>query len=353
MKRLLVSAFALWMIAPAAVAAPADTVSINVKGIQRGAIVEGNVPFEVEASSAAGIRKLEVSISDTTIGTVEPNNWKQNVDLQHEWATTQIAASTTIAPNGEYVVKARAVANGGGSKESLVRVIVDNPAAIPTGLEAVSTDNSVALEWDANLEPDILGYEVQRGDGTTFTAIAQTSDTFYEDVTQPGTYSYRVVAVRNSAARSTGRPSLPTEPVQATIAAAARRGRNGVPGSGPGGLEAVRTRGFKVKDSTFAPRGLPGGASLPGGVGQVGLPDLPDAQLEWGTFDKKLPYELPDGGVPLAASDRRNDPMWKVIPADGMRWVGAGALLLIIAAGLRVAAKRIEVSDPPPAELKL
>lgn len=353
MRRLLVAAFVVGLMAPAAVsyAAPADTISINVKGIQRGAIVEGTVPFEVAASSAAGIKKLEVSISNTTIGLVEPNNWKQNVDLAYDWTTTQIVASTAIAPNGEYVVETRAVANGGASKESLVRVVVDNPAAVPTGFDALPTDNSVALEWDANPEPDILGYEVQRGDGTTFTTIATTTDTYYEDVAEPGTYNYRVIAVRNSAARSTGRASLPTEPVQATIKAVAPRG--GGSNSAGGALKAARTRGFKVEDSTFAPRGLPGGAALPGGIGQVGLPDLPDAPLEWGTFEKKLPYELPDGGVPLAASDKADDPVWKVIPADGMRWVGAGALLLIVAAGLRVLAKRIEVADPPPAELKL
>lgn len=353
MRRLVVVAFVLGMIAPAAVAsaAPADTITVNVKGIQRGTIVEGTVPFQVAASSAAGIKKLEVSISNTTVGLIEPNNWKQNVDLAYDWTTTQVAASTAIAPNGEYVVEARAVANGGASKESLVRVVVDNPAATPTGLEAAATDNSVALEWDANPEPDILGYEVQRGDGTVFTTIATTTETFYEDVTEPGTYSYRVIAVRNSAARSTGRPSLPTGSVEATIKAAAQRG--GKAGTGGGALGATRTRGFKVKDSTFAPRGLPAGAALPGGIGQVGLPDLPDAPLEWGTFDKKLPYELPDGGVPIAASDPGSDPVWQVIPADGMRWVGAGALLLIIAAGLRVAAKRIEVADAPPAELKL
>lgn len=353
MRRLVVAAFVFAMLAPAAVvgAAPADTISINVKGIQRGAIIEGTVPFEVAASSAAGIKKLEVSISDATIGLVEPNNWKQNVDLAYEWTTTQIATSTAIAPNGEYGVKARAVANGGASKEALVRVIVDNPAAIPTGLESVSTGKSIALEWDANPEPDILGYEVQRGDGTTFATIAQTTDTFYEDVPEPGTYSYRVIAVRNSAARSTGRPSLPTDPVQATIAAAAQRGGKGA--TSGGALGASRARGFKVKDSTFAPRGLPGGAALPGGIGQLGLPELPDAPMEWGAFDKKLPYELPDGGVPLAASDRAEDPVWKVIPADGMRWLGAGALLLIIAAGLRVAATRIEVADQAPAEVKI
>lgn len=354
MKRLLILVFTLGLMAPGlALAAPGDTVTVGFKGLQRGSIVEGTVAFEVEASSAPGIKKLELFVGDTIVTTVEPNGVKQKITARHDWITSLVEDSSEPASNGEYALRARAVANGGASKEALVRVIVDNPASVPTGLTATPGSGAVALRWDPNPEPDILGYEIQRGDGTSFVGIGQTSDTFFEDRVEGGTHSYRVVAVRNSAARSSGRPSFPTESVEVTVAAAAGRAEKGSGGASRA-IAAPGSRGFKVNDSSFAPRGLPGGVSLPGDVGQSGLPDLPDAAVEWGSFDKKLPYELPEGGIPLSASDDvPSDPAWKVIPSDGMRWIGIGALLLLAAAGLRVAAKRIEVEDPKAAELEL
>lgn len=347
MKRLGLATFVvLALTAPvSALAAPADTVSVNIAGLQRGAVIEGTVPFEVEATSAAGIRRLDVFVGDATVQTVTPDNVRQKVTARHDWITSLAEGTSDVAPNGEYVVRAKAVANGGANKELIVRVIVDNPAATPSGLAAASSGGSVQLEWLPNPEPDILGYEIQRGDGTTFATVAQTADTFFEERVGSGTYSYRVVAVRHSAARSTGRPSPPSDPVDITIAAA---------GSGPGmksgaqggGSLGPRGRGSKVKDPSFAPRGLPGSVALPGRVGSVGLPDLPDPAVEWGTYEKELPYELPEGGIPLSAdAEPRSSAPWK-LPPDAMRWIGAGALLLLIAGGLLVIARRVEVAEP-------
>lgn len=348
MRRAMVVAFACLVMAPAAAfAAPGDTVTIEVRGIQRGAVVEGTVPFEVEAASAAGIRRLEVSVGDTTVANVQPENLRQRVSARYEWATTMIAGSSELAPNGEYVVRARAVANGGASKDVSLRVLVDNPAGVPTGLNVSTSSGSVLLEWAPNPEPDILGYEVQRGDGTTFAPVAHSEATAFEDPVEPGTYSYRVVAIRHSAARSTGRPSLPSGPVEVTLAAEAGAGDGPGRNAGADGVPSRErdARGFEVGDSGFAPRGLPGGVSLPGRVGAVGLPELPEA-VEWGTFDKKLPYDIPEGGIPLSASaDEAAGAPWDAIPPDAMRWIGAGALLLLIAAALLVTARRIEVAE--------
>ena len=352
MKRMIVGVFAAAFLAPvAALGAPAETVAIELKGIQRGAVIEGPVAFEVEATSPAGIKRLDVFIGDIPVAEVTPDDVRQNVSARHEWMTTLVEATSDIAPNGEYAVRAKALANGGASKEIVARVVVDNPAAAPTGVTASSSGAGVRLEWQPNPEPDILGYEVQRGDGTTFAPVGQLSGTVFEEAVAPGTYSYRVVAVRNSAARTTGRASLPSEPVQVAVSASSGGGGSGA--GSQGGPSVSGPSGFKLKDSSFAPRGLPAAAALPGQVGAAGLPDIPEPAIEWGTFDRELPYELPEGGVPLSAgADGPSNAPWRRIPPDALRWVGAGALLLLIAGGLLVIAKRIDATDPN-AELKL
>lgn len=353
MKKIIAFAFALATLHPVAAAAgPSDTVNVVVKGVQRGAIVEGKVDFVVEASSAAGIKRLDVFVGDATVRAVEPDGLKQKVEAGHEWVTPVMEGGTDLAPNGEYAIRARAVAHGGAAKETIVKVVVDNPAAAPTGLVAEPHDDRVVLSWDPNPEPDILGYELQRGDGTSFTTLVQTSDTFFEDVVEPGTYSYRVVAVRNSAARSTGRPSLPGEPIEATVAAVAA-GSGKTTGDGPGAPGSRASRAIGLEDASVAPRGLPGGATLLGSVGQTGLPELPDTATEWGTFDKELPYEIPEGGIPLSAEGpAESGARWRSLPPDALRWVLSGLVLIALAGGLLFAAKRIRVAEAG-ADLKL
>ena len=356
MKKLIVAAIAITTVlaASAALAAPAGAVKAEITGIQRGDILEGGISFQARASSAAGIKKVEISINGATVASMQPSNFRQEVTLPYDWPTMFKNDSAELAPNGEYTIKARAVAYGDANEEFLARVIVDNPAATPSGLAATPNHDSIELTWNPNPEPDLLGYQIERSTGGDFAVVAETTDTSFIDMVQPGDYSYRIIAVRNSAARTSGRPSLPSEETTVRLAASPTDA-NGKPRFGVGvpPPSGSASRGFRVKDAPFAARGLPSGAALPG---STGLPSLPRAEAptaEWGSYEETLPYDLPEGGIPLSAS--RSDTMsetWTVLPSDGLRWVAMGSLLLALAALLRLVARRLETLAGP-SELKL
>lgn len=335
----------------AALGGPAGAVKVKLAGIQRGAIVEGVASFKAEATSPAGIKKLQISINGSVVATAEPSNLRQDVELPYDWATMFADGSADPAPNGEYAIEAVAVANGDADERVVARVIVDNPAAMPRDVVATATDEGVELSWSPNAEPDLLGYRVERMISGAFTVIGETTATSYIDGVEPGEHSYRVVAVRHSVARSAGRPSLPSAEVTVNVAAPTTDAR-GKPqfGVGPTGGGASRS-GFQVEGGSFAPRGLPSGAALPG---SVGLPDAPitDAGAGWGSYEETLPYEIPEGGIPLSASESEPETTWRVLPSDGLRWVALGSLCLALAALLRLVARRLEVLAGPP-ELKL
>lgn len=339
MKRILFAAFLLMASLPvSALAAPGDAVEVELKGVERGAVVEGTLSLTATASSAAGIKRIQISIEGQVVESAEPSGVKQSVDISYGWVSSLQIGSSNLAPNGEYLIVARASANGGGDATSSVGVIVDNPAAVPAGLSARATREGASLMWEPNPEPDILGYRVERGVGAEFEILGQTRETSIVDPVGPGTYSYRITAIRSSAARPEGRPSAPSKDVVVSIQAAAA-GKGGSRGDGA----FARTRGFVVKDSAIAPKGLPSGASLPG---RAGLPDIPDPAAAWGTYEPKLPYEIPKGGIPLnAAGDFSEPASWTPVPPDGLRWVAAGALLIALAVLLRLSALRLRTIE--------
>ena len=328
-----------------AAAGPGDAVEIELKGIQGGAVVEGTLGLSATASSPAGIKRIQITINEQVAESAEPSGVKQSADIDHAWVTSLQVDSNELASNGEYVVTATAIANGGADAVTTSRVIVDNPAATPSGLAATMNAKGVTLSWDANPEPDLLGYEVERGVEGDFVTLGHTTDTSVVDPVGPGTYSYRVTAIRSSAARSAGRPSAPSTDVLISVQGSAAGSPRGGALQGADGLEP--TRGFRVSDGALAPQGLPSGAALPGAVG---LPDAPAAGAGWGTYEEELPYDIPEGGIPLSAE--RAEPggsSWKLIPADGLRWVAAGALLLALATLLRLFAQRLDaIAGPPP-----
>lgn len=356
MRKLIVTALVNIFVlsAGAAIAAPAGTVTVKLIDIRRGDIVESGISFQAEGESAAGIRRLEIAIDNQVVASVEPSNLKTRVTVPYDWATTYKRGSTELSYNGEYTIKARAVAIGGADEITTATVIVDNPAATPTGLTATPQGEQVALSWNPNSEPDLLGYQVERLSSGSYIVVGETTETSFVDTVDPGDHSYRVIAVRNSAARSSGRPSLPSEAVNVNIAAP-RTDTKGKPHFGVGPAPAGATKGakrFEVKGTTFAPRGLPSGAALPGSVGLPSLPSSAAPEQRWGTYEERLPYELPEGGVPLSASQRDLGETWTLLPSDGLRWVALGALLLSFATLLRLLARRLEAMAGP-AELKL
>lgn len=358
MKRLLAIACVIGSLfaSGTAAAAPAETIRVRLNGLQRGSIIEGTVSFSATASSAAGIKRLEVLIDGSVVASTEPSNLKQEVEVPYDWATMFRLGSAEHAPNGEYEVKVVATANGGADEQLVTRVVVDNAPAMPSGFVATAGTEQVQLSWQPNTEPDLLGYQIERMVAGDFVVVGETTETSYVDPVEPGEHQYRVIAIRNSVARSTGRPSLPSSEVTVSVAAPSTDAE-GNPhfGVDPTGSVGGKTRGggFKLPGGSFAPRGLPSGAALPGTVGLPSLPTMAgEPETPWGTYEEKLPYELPEGGVPLSASRRQFGETWTLLPSDGLRWVALGALMLAIAALLRLVARRLETLAGSP-ELKL
>jgi hypothetical protein len=76
---------------------------------------------------------------------------------------------------------------------------------------------------------------------------------------------------------------------------------------------------------------------------QRGLPPIPSpAGIPWGDYEEKLPYGKaavpPPGSSALTAARRGGGPT--LLPADGLRWVAAGMLLLACAGLALVTAAR-------------
>ena len=328
-----------------AAAGPGDAVEVELKGVQRGAVVEGTLDLAATASSPAGIERIQITIDNVVVESAEPSGIKQSAEVSYSWVTPLQVDSTELAPNGEYEISALAVANGGADAIATTRVVVDNPAAPPAGVAATVGEDGVALTWERNPEPDLLGYEVERSNGGDFEVLGQTTDTSVVDAVGAGTYSYRVTAIRSSAARSTGRPSAPSSEVLVSVQGTAADSSDLDGLQGADGLSARRS--FKVQGGAIAPQGLPSGAALPGAVG---LPDLPVAGESWGTYETELPYDIPRGGIPLSAKRAASDGgSWTLIPTDGLRWVGAGALLVALATLLRLFAQRLDaIAGPAP-----
>ncbi|OGB91501.1 MAG: hypothetical protein A3H39_08100 [candidate division NC10 bacterium RIFCSPLOWO2_02_FULL_66_22] len=87
------------------------------------------------------------------------------------------------------------------------------PPAPPRGLVAIPGPGAVALSWNANTEPDLLGYLVYRLEPPALTPIRLTetpvqTTTFTDRTARPGaTYIYTVTAVDRSPRRNESAPS--------------------------------------------------------------------------------------------------------------------------------------------------
>lgn len=89
------------------------------------------------------------------------------------------------------------------------------PPAVPAGLRAAASPNSVELSWDANTEPDLAGYRLYRSvPGGRPEKIADLAVPAYSDhnVEHDKTYRYEVSAVDR-----TGNESSYSAPIEVTL----------------------------------------------------------------------------------------------------------------------------------------
>lgn len=321
----------------AAVTAPSD-----------GAIVSGSTSLRGSGSATTGVRAVYLYVDDTLVATREPSDLRQNVDIDYTWHTYYLPGSSQITPNGWYEISVRVVGVEGGEATATRNIRVDNGAAIPTGLAVNTNGKTVELTWNPNAEPDIVGYRVEADSGGGFTTLTTTSAARYSYTASPGAYSWRVIAIRRSETDPSGHASGPSEAVSASIAAHAEtRGGGGASRGGKGGGTAgekkifgdsnKKARAFvRATRQRFASLGISrAGISLPGAA--LGLPRLPDGEVEWGTYKAKLPYGMPQQDSPLAGEPVRlaARSTSTVMPLDALQWLATGILMVIVAALLQ------------------
>jgi len=341
MKRLIVLCSCVLIVALTLPVSAQEAISTSLKGVGDGAVVTGTLNLQGHASATTGVDRIELVINGVVVAKKEPSGVQQDVDISYTWDTTRSVTSNNLAKNGDYIVKVAAVSNDGGSDSDVARAIVNNAPSIPSGVTVSSDGSQVTVGWALNPEPDIESYRVERSSGNEFVVAGHTPKTSFTEKRPDGTYTYRVIAVRYSAVNSSGLVSGASATATTTVTApAAGPGAGG--GSGGGGGPGATTKaggGRRFVSSggkTFGIRGLPGGIYLPG---RVGLPSFTstDTSIPWGTYEEQLPYELPKTrNYQLANEGVAARSPWRIIPPDGLRWVAAGLLFVVIAALLQL-----------------
>lgn len=383
MKRLLTIGAVVAVLAVIAPPAQAQAgISVSMSGIAGGSTVEGTVYIGARASSTEGVDSLQIAINGVTVASTSPSGIRQNAETGYNWDTSHVINSSRLSQNGTYTVRVLGVSNGGARDEATATIYVNNPASTPSGVTASTSGTTSSVSWNANPEPDILRYRVERDSGSGFNTVSETQNTSFAEELSPGTHTYRVTAIRFSPSGGS-RASAPSGGASVSIDAPASSGGGGGsssgggsgsgntsggsggvsnpfgpgttvkkggwvnPFGGSGGIVTKKKGAFYIGGKRIAISGLPTGfLRLPGMGG--GLPQLPQGEgVKWGKYDELLPYDVPNGGAPLATEGMNiaaRSP-WRVIPPDGLRWLAAGILAIVAAALARFLAGRIE-DDP-------
>jgi len=346
-------------LAAPAFAQTAPNASVTAPG--DGEIVEGTVTARGRGTATAGVRSIKMFIEGALVASKEPSELRQEVDVDYSWNTATVLGGSGIARNGWYQIKVTVVSNSGESTDSTRNVRVNNPAVAPSGLSVITHEQRVNLSWSPNPEPDIQAYRIEADGGSGFVSVGQSDTTNFSYEATPGTYNWRVVALRSSPADAGGRPSGPSATVAATVKAPPAAEETDGGGSAKGGGAVVgnkkifggatttkeAAKSLRRTARRFASGGISSASiSLPGAA--IGLPSLPDTELAWGTYEEKLPYNLPatkgltleTAPVRLAAHSTTH-----LMPLDALQWVAAGLLLMVTAGLLVFLAWRIEKDE--------
>jgi hypothetical protein len=143
-----------------------------------------------------------------------------------QWTfSAPVPSSSSLTWNGPYKVTAVATESdpntspSQGPRSDPVNFAEGVKPQPPTGVSATkdSDGSAVTVSWQANPEPDIVGYEVQRAavngsDWSTVNSNSGSADTNYRDTSvQPGSdYQYRLIAIRSGAQQGQTINSLPS-----------------------------------------------------------------------------------------------------------------------------------------------
>jgi len=202
---------------PAEVAIDITPPTTNIFSPADGKVVNGVVDIRGTAFSVDDFKEYRVFIGDGATPTVWQLLRQSPVptlaDVLAQW-------NTLVLPEGAvFSIKLEAEDINGNIGTDQVTVSVDNmPPAVPTGLVAVPNGSDVNLTWNANTEPDLLGYLVFRNDRIANATGVVVGDlkpfavinNAFPDLSLPdGPFIYTVVAIDK--AGNTSDPSIPSE----------------------------------------------------------------------------------------------------------------------------------------------
>lgn len=178
-----------------------------------GERVRGSVRIVGTAWSATDFDRWELQLLDAASGQEQTvlarGSAPPRAQTLVDWNTTTVA--------DERAMRLRLVGHdrSGNAATADVTVVVDNLApAAPVNVSAVVGTEVVALQWDANTEPDLLGYLVYRGgeligggDGADLRPFAIRENALNDDDAPDGQYGYRIYAI--DLAGNVSPPSIP------------------------------------------------------------------------------------------------------------------------------------------------
>ena len=213
--RLMTAAAGLALLAVVALPsrAPAGTPSVRIDDPSSGAVIDTSgfsVSGTVSTSDPQGTIDGDLELIVTSQSGHPGYSTTESDWCGRSSCGFQIAVPP-LAWNGAYSVAIQATerdpATGDRSVTATSSVALAVPPATPADVKAAppsaapgpdGTQASVTLSWDANKEPDLIGYEVTRSPAGTGTwPKAVTSPSFVDQGAQAGqTYSYTVAAVR-------------------------------------------------------------------------------------------------------------------------------------------------------------
>jgi hypothetical protein len=372
-----------------ALAATNVSVSSGGSSISDGDVLDHNTSVTVKGTSDAttSSRKLTLSIDLPGRGSYTLKTGSasalQSGQLSASFGTDcpDWSASPCVeAVNGTYSVTFEA---GSSSSSSSFQLRV--PPTAPTGFHASNNGTVVSFTWNANTEPDLMGYDIVEGSGSDVTPGGVDADSVcdstncgvsvdFGSTARGTTHSFTLVARRHTSPGSGGFVSSSDSASQSVTFPAPP---SPSPSSAPGGHTAGGSTGG-AGGSAGGPGGATGGGHNPSGstgtgtrdvtgkhpaadlrtslptITAAGAPDLPTILTEvkplpQGSYKPTLAY--PDQ-VKRTTTAQRNPASAQQVLRDFRKVLDLGALwralagavvLMLVAAHLRAFVERVEV----------
>jgi hypothetical protein len=379
------------MAAAPALAAANISVSTGGSDLSDGAVLDHDATVTIKGTSdaTASSRQLKLSVSapGRSAYTLKTGNasplQRGQLSASLDTSCPDWSSSPCVeAVNGSYTFTFSA-----GSAESSTTVQLRVPPAAPSGFQAHNNGTVVSFAWNANSEPDLMGYDIVDGSGNDVTPGGMDADSVcdssgcsvsvdFGSSAQGTSRSFSLVALRHtspgsgSAVTSASSDSqtvdfpAPPSPTPSTgsgggAGGSGSGGSTTTGGSGSaGGAGGTAGTGSGAGHGTRAVSGKHPAADLRTSLPTItaaGAPDLPSVLTEvkplpQGSFKPVLPYgdQVVKTKKPQLAERNNAQQVFqdfrKVLDIGALWRSLAGAVVLMLAAAhLRAFVERVEV----------